>query len=102
MLTTAIVIFMAVLLAIGTPVGLAMAAAGAAGLYAMGGTGMVLGILETSPFSAASSSLPRIQRPIPPSRQTKPISSPSVSSKAPKGSASWLSTCLAHVPTMPA
>lgn len=55
MLTTSIVLFMAVLLAIGTPVGLAMAAAGAAGLYAMGGTGLMLGILETSPFSAASS-----------------------------------------------
>lgn len=55
MLITVILIFLVVLLAIGTPVGLAMAAAGAAGLYGMGGMNMVLGVLETSPFSAASS-----------------------------------------------
>lgn len=55
MLTTSIVLFMAILLAMGTPVGLAMAVAGATGLYAMGGTSMMLGILETSPFSTASS-----------------------------------------------
>ncbi|HUG59903.1 MAG TPA: TRAP transporter large permease [Candidimonas sp.] len=55
MLVTVILIFMVILLAIGTPVGLAMAAAGAAGLYGMGGMNMVLGVLETSPFSAASS-----------------------------------------------
>lgn len=55
MLITSVLIFMVVLLAIGTPVGLAMAAAGAAGLYGMGGMPMMLGVLETSPFSAASS-----------------------------------------------
>ncbi|WP_353151186.1 TRAP transporter large permease [Pollutimonas bauzanensis] len=55
MLITSVLILMVVLLAIGTPVGLAMAAAGAAGLYGMGGMPMMLGVLETSPFSAASS-----------------------------------------------
>ncbi|NYT76026.1 TRAP transporter large permease [Alcaligenaceae bacterium] len=55
MLVTFVLLFLVVLLASGTPVGLAMAVAGAAGLYGMGGLPMVLGILETSPFSAASS-----------------------------------------------
>ncbi|NYT37828.1 TRAP transporter large permease [Allopusillimonas soli] len=55
MLTTWILLFLVVLLAMGTPVGLAMAVAGAAGLYGMGGLSMVLGILDTSPMSSASS-----------------------------------------------
>lgn len=55
MLVTSVLLFLALLLAIGTPVGLAMATSGVAGLYAIGGLDMVLGILNTSPLSAASS-----------------------------------------------
>jgi len=43
------------LLAIGTPVAFAMAAAGATGLAMIGGPAMVLGILKTAPFSVANS-----------------------------------------------
>jgi tripartite ATP-independent transporter DctM subunit len=42
------------LLTIGAPVGFAMAIAGGVGLWMIGGTAMVLGILSTSPLSAAS------------------------------------------------
>lgn len=55
MLALAVSGFMLLLLAIGTPVGFALAIAGATGLYAKGGVGMVLGVLETTPLSAASS-----------------------------------------------
>jgi len=55
MLATYIVLFLAIMLAAGMPVGLAMAVAGATGLYAIGGLPMVLGILETSPLSSANS-----------------------------------------------
>lgn len=42
------------LLAIGTPVGFAMAAAGALGLYLVGGMSMLTGILQTAPLSTVS------------------------------------------------
>jgi len=42
------------LLAIGAPVGFAMAIAGCVGLWMIGGPAMVLGILSTSPLSSAS------------------------------------------------
>ena len=44
------------LLVIGTPVAFALAIAGAVGLYSLGGASMLLGILDTAPLSAASSS----------------------------------------------
>ena len=43
------------LLAIGTPVGFAMAAAGACGLLLVGGSAALYGILQTAPLSAVSS-----------------------------------------------
>lgn len=55
MLALYIVIFLAIMLAAGMPVGLAMAVAGATGLYSIGGLNMLLGILETSPLSTANS-----------------------------------------------
>jgi len=55
MLAATITALLLVLLAIGTPVGFALAIAGTAGLYAVGGLRMVLGILDTAPLSAASS-----------------------------------------------
>lgn len=42
------------LLAIGTPVGFAMCISGILGLYLVGGTGMVAGILSTAPLSTVS------------------------------------------------
>ena len=42
------------LLAIGTPVGFAMAASGALGLYLTGGLRMLSGILQTAPLSTVS------------------------------------------------
>jgi tripartite ATP-independent transporter DctM subunit len=51
----ALVLLLFVLLAIGMPVGFALAVAGAAGLYHTGGLDMVLGILDTVPLSSASS-----------------------------------------------
>lgn len=55
MLALPIVLMLLVLLAIGAPVGLSLAAAGAAGLFSVGGANMLLGVLETAPLSAASS-----------------------------------------------
>lgn len=55
MLALPIVLMLLGLLAIGAPVGLSLAAAGAAGLFSIGGASMLLGVLETAPFSAASS-----------------------------------------------
>ncbi|MBI5720768.1 MAG: TRAP transporter large permease [Burkholderiales bacterium] len=55
MLAATITLLLLLLLAIGTPVGFALAIAGAAGLYALGGLRMLLGILDTAPLSAASS-----------------------------------------------
>ena len=44
------------LLAIGTPVGFAMAGSGVLGLYMIGGMPMLSGILQTAPLSAVTSS----------------------------------------------
>ncbi len=55
MLVASIVLFLLVLLAIGTPVAFALAIVGSVGLYALGGLRMVMGILDTVPLSAASS-----------------------------------------------
>jgi len=55
MLTIAIVMLLMALLALGCPVALSLAVAGAAGLWSLGGLSMVLGVLQTTPFSAASS-----------------------------------------------
>ena len=43
------------LLAIGTPVGFAMAVSGSIGLYVVGGLPMLSGILQTAPLSSVSS-----------------------------------------------
>jgi C4-dicarboxylate transporter DctM subunit len=55
MLTFQIILLLFALLALGTPVGFALAIAGAAGLIATGGVDMALGVLQTTPFSAANS-----------------------------------------------
>lgn len=55
MLALPIVFMLLALLTIGAPVAFSLAAAGAAGLFAVGGTDMLLGVLETTPLSAASS-----------------------------------------------
>lgn len=55
MLAASITLALLLLLAIGTPVAFALAIAGAAGLYALGGTSMLMGILDTVPLSSASS-----------------------------------------------
>ncbi|MGU3663624.1 TRAP transporter large permease [Methylobacterium sp. A49B] len=55
MIVLAVVLALFALLAIGLPVGFAMAVSGAAGLWALGGPGMVMGILQTSPLSVVSS-----------------------------------------------
>ena len=55
MLTISVTIFLLVLLALGTPVAFSLAIAGVAGLFAIGGMDMVLGVLQTTPFSAANS-----------------------------------------------
>jgi tripartite ATP-independent transporter DctM subunit len=54
MLVLSITALMLVLLALGVPVGFAMAIAGTLGLYLFGGTHMVLGILDTTPLTTAS------------------------------------------------
>lgn len=54
-LTFAITFFLFALLALGTPVAFALAIAGVTGLFAIGGVDMVLGVLQTAPFSAANS-----------------------------------------------
>ncbi len=54
MLVFGIVILLLVLLTIGTPVAFALGISGAIGLYLLGGTQMVLGVLETTPASATS------------------------------------------------
>ena len=43
------------LLAIGTPVGFAMAVSGSLGLYTVGGLPVLFGILQTAPLSSVSS-----------------------------------------------
>ena len=55
MVALALVLVLFALLAIGMPVGFALAVAGVAGLYHTGGLDMVLGILDTVPLSSASS-----------------------------------------------
>lgn len=55
MITAAVLLFLFLLLAIGTPVGIAMAAAGALGLFVTGGADAMLGVLQTAPLSAVSS-----------------------------------------------
>jgi len=55
MLTISVVLLLLVLLALGCPVALSLAVAGAVGLWSIGGLSMVLGVLQTTPFSAASS-----------------------------------------------
>ena len=55
MIVVAVVIALFALLAIGLPVGFAMAVSGAAGLWALGGADMVTGILQTSPLSVVGS-----------------------------------------------
>ncbi|KMO19920.1 TRAP transporter large permease [Methylobacterium platani] len=55
MIVAAVVLALFALLAIGLPVGFAMAVSGAAGLWALGGTDMVTGILQTSPLSVVGS-----------------------------------------------
>jgi len=55
-MTTALVIAsLLLMLAIGTPVGFAMAAAGALGLVLTGGADALLGVLQTTPLSVVSS-----------------------------------------------
>ncbi|MEC7257099.1 MAG: TRAP transporter large permease [Pseudomonadota bacterium] len=51
MLTLAITLLMLGLLVIGAPVGFAMGIAGAVGLYTLGGTRFLYGILDTTPLS---------------------------------------------------
>jgi C4-dicarboxylate transporter DctM subunit len=55
MITTIALLLLFGLLFFGTPVALALAVSGSFGLYAMGGSSMLLGILETTPLSTASS-----------------------------------------------
>ena len=50
-----VVFLLFVLLALGTPVAFSLAVAGVAGLIAMGGLDVALGVLETTPFSTANS-----------------------------------------------
>ena len=55
MILTLAMIVLFVLLAIGTPVGFAMAGSGVLGLYLVGGMPMLSGILQTAPLSAVTS-----------------------------------------------
>lgn len=55
MLALFVTILLLVMLAIGVPVGFALAIAGVVGLYSLGGLNMVLGVMNTAPLSAASS-----------------------------------------------
>src|SRR5256885_9004041 len=55
MTLTLAMIVLFVLLAIGTPVGFAMAGSGVLGLYMIGGMPMLSGILQTAPLSAVTS-----------------------------------------------
>ncbi len=54
-ITVAATVFLFALLTVGVPVGFALGIAGAAGLYAIGGTPMLAGILETAPLSTTAS-----------------------------------------------
>lgn len=55
MITALVIAALLLMLAIGTPVGFAMAAAGALGLGLTGGADAVLGVLQTTPLSVVSS-----------------------------------------------
>ena len=55
MLASAIVVLLLVLLATGVPVGFSLAIAGAVGLLAFGGVGLLGGILSTTPLSTVNS-----------------------------------------------
>ena len=55
MILTLVMVVLFVLLAIGTPVGFAMAGSGVLGLYLIGGMPMLTGILQTAPLSAVTS-----------------------------------------------
>jgi tripartite ATP-independent transporter DctM subunit len=54
MLVFSITFLLFFMLLIGTPVGFALGISGAAGLYFLGGSQMVLGVLETTPIAATS------------------------------------------------
>lgn len=54
MLSIGIIVLLVVLLAIGMPIGFAIAAAGAVGLLIIGGTDMVFSFLSTVPYSGAA------------------------------------------------
>ena len=54
MATATLIGLLLALLAIGVPVAFAMAVAGMAGLYLLGGSSMVMGILSTTPLSTVS------------------------------------------------
>ncbi len=55
MIAAFVLIVLFALLAIGAPVGFAMALAGSLGLYLIGGMDMMLGVLQTTPLTAVSS-----------------------------------------------
>ena len=55
MILILVMVVLFVLLAIGTPVGFAMAGSGILGLYLIGGMSMLSGILQTAPLSAVTS-----------------------------------------------
>ena len=55
MIVLLVIVSLFILLAIGTPVGFAMAIAGGTGLWLIGGPDMVSGILQTSPLSVVGS-----------------------------------------------
>ena len=55
MILPLVMVVLFVLLAIGTPVGFAMAGSGVLGLYLIGGMPMLTGILQTAPLSAVTS-----------------------------------------------
>jgi tripartite ATP-independent transporter DctM subunit len=55
MVALPVVLLLVTLLAVGAPVAFSLAAAGAAGLFAVGGVDTLLGVLETAPLSSASS-----------------------------------------------
>ena len=55
MIVTIALLILAFFLVVGLPVALALAVAGAAGLYMLGGMDFLIGILRTSPLSTASS-----------------------------------------------
>ena len=55
MLTLSVTSILFALMLFGIPLAFALAVAGALGLYLVGGAGLMMGILETAPLSAAAS-----------------------------------------------